>query len=176
MAKIVLYMMITVDGFIAGPDDDFSDFEPTAEEHRFANKLFASFDGVVFGRTTYEGFTSYWDAIDLTPVAGRVTEVEFATVFRKLKRVVVSRTMTQVADNTVLVNTDLANRIRTIKSEAKRGYLLVCGPELLAALMADGLVDELMLLGMPKVLGRGKALFGQVQIKPKLKLLSLQRF
>ena len=176
MRKIVLYMMITIDGFISGPDEGVEYFEPTVEEHLFANKAFASVDGVVFGRTIYQGFISYWDTLDLTLEVGREAEIEFAKIFRKLHRVVVSRTLTQIGEHTDLIKDNLADRIGLIKQQVGRDYLLVCGPELLATLMADKLVDELMLLVMPKVLGRGKALFGQMQVKPKLNLLSLKRF
>ena len=65
MRKIILYMFMTLDGFVAGPNDEFDEFEPSQEEHRFANELFGAMDGVIFGRRTYEGFVEYSDSLDL---------------------------------------------------------------------------------------------------------------
>lgn len=176
MQKLTLYMQPTIDGFISGPNGEFDDFEPAPDTHQFANDLFSSVDGVIFGRTTYEGFTGYWDTIDLTPTEGRELEVEFAKIFRSLKRVVFSRTLTEVAANTTLICDNPFEQLTAIKQQPGRGYLLVCGPELLSTLISHNLVDEIKLSVMPKVIGRGKALFGQIQTKPKLKLLSLQKF
>jgi hypothetical protein len=52
MRKIVLYMFTTIDGFIAGPNGEFDDYEPSVEESKFANAFFSSADGILFGRIT----------------------------------------------------------------------------------------------------------------------------
>jgi dihydrofolate reductase len=96
MRKIVLYMFTTLDGFIAGPNGEFDDYEPSVEEARFANAFFSSADGILFGRITYEGFVSYWDSLDLSDESISTTDIEFAKIFRKLTRVVISRTLDTV--------------------------------------------------------------------------------
>jgi dihydrofolate reductase len=47
----------------------------------FANELFGSTDGILFGRKTYEGFVSYWDALDPADASIRKADVEFARIF-----------------------------------------------------------------------------------------------
>ncbi|CAN5867563.1 dihydrofolate reductase family protein [soil metagenome] len=176
MRKIILYMFTTLDGFIAGPNGEFDDYEPSAEEHQFANELFSKADGLLFGRETYEGFVAYWDALDLNDSSIPAVELEFAKLFRKMTRVVFSRTLKHVPDNTILIQDNLAEAVAKVKQEPGSNLLLICGPELLATLIQLGLVDECQLLIKPTVLGQGKALFGDIQGKLRLKLLATRMF
>lgn len=176
MRKIVLYMSMSLDGFIAGEEGAPSAFEPSHEEHRAANDLFSTAGGVLFGRITYEGFASYWDALD--PASGDFpdVEIEFARIFRQLRRFVFSRTLEAVDDKAVLIRDPIASRITALKQQPGGDLLLVCGPELLAALTALGLVDECLIVTHPVVLARGKALFGGLQQALVLRLLSTTPF
>lgn len=176
MRKIVLYMFTTLDGFIAGPNGEFDDYEPSAEESKFANEFFGSAEGLLFGRMTYEGFVSYWDLLDLTDESVSETDIEFARIFRKMTRVVVSRTLDNVGANTILIKDNIAAEILRLKQQPGRYLVLICGPELLSTLVESGLVDEYRLLVKPRVLGRGKALFGALTNKLHLKLLSTKVF
>lgn len=161
MAKLIVYMFTSVDGFIAGPNGEFDPYEPSAEEMDFANELFGASSGVVFGRKTYEGFHEYWDALDANTASER--DAKFASIFRRQRRVVFSRTLTQLADPlATLVRDDIAARTHTLKNEASADLLLICGPELLGALVGHRLVDEVALLVKPRVLGRGTSLFRDV--------------
>lgn len=176
MRKVILYMFTTLDGFIAGPNGEFDEYEPSAEEHQFANELFCAADGILFGRITYAGFVDYWDALDLNDPAIPVVEREFATIFRKLTRVVFSRTLDQVPANTILIQENLVAEVAKVKQQPGRDLLLICGPELLATLVGLGLVDECCLLIKPTILGQGKALFGALGGKVPLKLLTSRVF
>jgi dihydrofolate reductase len=53
---------------------------------------------------------------------------------------------------------------------------LLCGPDLLATLIQDGLVDECQILVTPMALGQGLALFGKLQGKVDFNLLGTQTF
>ena len=176
MRKIILYMFTTLDGFIAGPNGEFDEYEPSAEEHQFANELFRSADGILFGRITYRGFVDYWDALDLTDPAIPAVERDFAEIFRKLTRVVFSQTLDQVPANTILIKADLADAVAKVKQASGRNLLLICGPELLATLVDLGLVDECCLLIKPTILGQGQALFGELGKKLHLNLLQTKVF
>ena len=169
-------MFTSLDGFIAGPDGEFDDYEPSVEEAQFANEFFGAADGILFGRITYEGFVSYWDTLDLNDGSIPQTDIEFAKIFRKMTRVVISRTLDKVEAHATLIKDSLAEEILRLK-QAHDGYLvLICGPELLSTLVGLGMVDEYRLLVKPRVFGRGKALFGNLTKKLQLKLLSTKVF
>jgi dihydrofolate reductase len=176
MRKLILYMYTTLDGFIAGPNGEFDDYEPSDEEMAFANEYFASFDGILFGRVIYEGFVEYWDTLDPNDPAVSPREAEFARIFRKMTRAVVSRTLDHVEGDAILIKDDIAGEVTRLKTEPGRDYLLICGPELVGTLLPLGLVDECRLLVKPTIQGRGMALFGEIQGKQALKLLSTRVF
>src|ERR671918_606685 len=61
MRRLVSYMFMSLDGFIADADGEL-DWVPIDDELMgFANEYFRSVDGIVFGRNTYRGFVEYWD-------------------------------------------------------------------------------------------------------------------
>ncbi len=173
-------MSTSLDGLIGGADGETTAENtidtPEQEDHRYANQLFAAADTVVFGRVTYEGFIGYWDTLDLSDASVPAIEVEFAQAFRRLNRVVFSRTLTQVPNNTLLINDDIATRVNKLKQQAGQDMLLVCGPELLASLAEQGLVDELRLIILPKALGKGQSLFGQLRQPMNLTLMTTRAF
>jgi dihydrofolate reductase len=173
--KLSLYMITTLDGLIAGDNGEFDDYEPSAEEMAFANQLFGAAGGIVFGRVIYEIF-AYWDTLDLADPTVSQADREFAANFRRLPRVVFSRTLNHVDDQAIVINDDIAAAITRLKQQPGGDLLLICGPELLATLVALGLVDEYRLLIRPTALGHGKALFGALPAKLQLKLAATRVF
>lgn len=173
-------MSTSLDGRIGGAEEEttaentIDALEP--EDHRYANQLFAAADTVVFGRVTYQGFIGYWDTLDLYDASVPAVEVEFAQAFRRLNRVVFSRSLTQVPANTLLINDDIPTQMGKLKQQAGQDILLVCGPELLATLSEQGLVDELLLIILPKAVGKGQSLFGQLRQPMKLTLMTTRAF
>jgi dihydrofolate reductase len=169
-------MFITLDGFIAGSNGEFDAFDPSEEELTVGNEFFRSVDGFLFGRVIYDGFVSYWDALDLTDGSLSPANREFAQFFRQTTRVVFSRTLQRVDANAILIKDDIAAAVAKLKQQPGRDLALLCGPALLATLVGLGLIDEYRLMVLPTALGRGKALFGGLQEGLKLKLLSTQVF
>jgi dihydrofolate reductase len=176
MRNVVLYMFTTLDGFIAGPNGEVLDYDPSDEEMAFANELFGSADGILFGGKTYEGFVSYWDALDPADASIRKADVEFARIFGNVTRVVFSRTLDRVGGDAILIKDNIAAEVSRLKRQPGRDLLLICGPELLSTLVGLGLVDEFRILVRPMVLGRGKALFGDIPERLRLKLVSTRVF
>lgn len=176
MRTLALYMFTSLDGFIAGPNGEFDDYEPSDEEHRFANEVFGGAAGIVFGRTIYEGFVEYWDSFDVTSATAPPLEAEFARVFRRLPRIVVSRTLKSVDPRGTLITDNVAGEVRHLKTSGDGYLMLVCGPELLGTLMAHHLVDEYRVIVKPTVQGHGKPLFGNVAEKQRLRLLATREF
>ena len=162
MGNVVLSMFITLDGFIAGPNDEFDAFDPSEEELMVGNEFFRSVDGFLFGRVMYEGFVSYWDALDPNDGSLSPANRAFAEIFRTKTRVVFSRTLMQVDANALLIKDNLAAEVSKLKHQPGRDLALVCGPALLATLVRLGLIDDYRLMVPTPMLldvkGTGKCL------------------
>lgn len=176
MGKLSLYMITSLDGFVADSDGQLNDYEPTDEEHSFANELFDSMYGVLFGRKTYQAFSDFWDSPMAIEPGSATVQIEFARIFARLKRVVVSRTLSHVDANARLIKSDLAKEVRQLKSSSGKDYVLVCGAELLATLINERLVDETLIMVRPIVMGRGTSLFGALSSSLQLQLLHTRTF
>lgn len=176
MRKLVSYMFISLDGFIADPKGGL-DWVPIDDElMEFANDYFGAADGIVFGRNVYEAFVSYWDGLDPTDAAVTARDVEFAEIFRKMTRIVVSRTLDEMDGNAILIKDDIAGRISALKEQPGRDLLLICGSELRSTLTRLGLVDRYRVLVAPVVLGDGQPHFSRAQEPLRLRLTGTKVF
>lgn len=176
MRKLILHMHTTLDGYIAGPNGEFDAFQPSDEELQFSNELFRSAGAMLFGRVVYQGFVSYWDALNPDDPDISKADSDFARIFRSLTRVVFSRTLERVERNTLLVKDDISAAVRRLKEQPGGELVLVCGPELLSTLLALEFVDELRIFVRPSIVGRGKHLFGALERSVQLKLISTRTF
>lgn len=176
-------MNTSLDGVIGGEDEESNTSEsqnntetPSDEDHKYANHLFDSVDTIVFGRTTYEGFTAYWDNVDVLDTSKPEVELEFARIFQQKSRVVFSKTLTEVPTNTLLISKDIKIQVEQLKRQEGKDMLLVCGSELFATLVNLNLVDELQLIISPKAYGKGQLLFGKLNRPLKMTLLNCKSF
>ena len=175
MRKLVYYTTITVDGNFSDADGDLEHFEPSEEEHQYANDLLRGADAVLFGRHMYE-VMSYWDGVDLSDASTPRVEAEFAAIYQTKPRFVFSRTLTSVDDKTVLLSRDIIGEVSRLKQQDGEYLMLGCGPELLALFLAHGIVDEIRLLVLPILLGPGIRLFTDLRELKSLRLISSTSF
>lgn len=176
MRRLVSYMFTSLDGFIADAGGGL-DWIPIDDElMRFANEYFGAADGIVFGRNVYEGFVSYWDALDPADTSVTELDVEFAEIFEKMTRIVVSRTIGDVGGDTVVIDDDLAGRISALKELPGRDLLLICGPVLRSTLARLGLIDRYRVLVVPVALGQGRRHFAAHEDPLRLRLAGTRAF
>jgi dihydrofolate reductase len=163
--KLTTITHVSVDGVmqgLGGADEDrrggferggwalplFSD-----EGATFVNQVFQRADAFLFGRRTYEIFAPYWGAMDRG--SGPI-----ADALNTMPKYVASTTLTdpQWADTTVLSG-DVAAAIGELKAKPG-GELQVHGSGALVRWLLDNhLVDEIILLTYPVVIGQGTRLF-----------------
>lgn len=150
MAKLVFGLNQSLDGYVdhqnLGPPN------PVLFRHFIGQVRNSS--GMVYGRRMYE-VMRYWDEDQSD--WGEL-EREYAMVWRKQPKWVVSRSLRSVGPNATLVPDDVEGVLRALKARLS-GELEVAGPELAASLAALGLIDEYQLYMIPVVLGRGKPFF-----------------
>lgn len=160
MRELTYYVAVSLDGRIAGPDDDFSAF-PVEGDHidmvvrEWRDTLPAPALhawGLTAERTRFDAVVMGWGAY----AAGLPHGVD--DPYPHLDQVVVSRAHADHAFPPAVRTTDDAvAEVRRLKQQPGAGIWL-CGGGLLAAALADE-IDRLVLKVNPVVLGRGPALF-----------------
>jgi dihydrofolate reductase len=160
MRRIVVTEFVTLDGVMEDPGGSEKmdgggwafRFERGPEGDAFKLDELMDAEGMLLGRTTYDGFAAVWPSIQ--------DEAGFADRMNSMPKYVVSSTLEDPSwNNTTVLGGDAVEAVRRLKAE-EGGNLLVAGScRLVQALLANDLVDDLRLMVYPVVLGRGKRLF-----------------
>lgn len=122
------------------------------------NQMGQPFD-LLLGRRTYEIFASYW------PLQGSEEPINQAR-----KYVVSSEAVQTDWEETIQIGGDAAAEIKKLKQQDGPMLQVHGSSNLIQALLANDLVDELWLKIFPVALGKGKRLFGEGTIPAAFKL------
>ena len=163
MGRIILQMMMTVDGYVAGPNDelDWIDNDPIMGEAHFA--LAEGADAAMIGHNVYQGMAAFWPQAAANPDAAN-NEAEFGKLMNEMRKIVISTKLEELSwDNCeqllVRDDDDLAGKVQEVK-DGTAGYLLLYGGVQTAqTLIERNLVDEYRLDVCPIALGAGKPIF-----------------
>jgi dihydrofolate reductase len=157
MRKILYALLVTLDGYIEGPNGDLSWSEPNEELHRHFNDLTRRTATSLYGRRLYENMAAFWPTAHTNPSATDY-EVEFAHLWQELPKVVFSKTLEKVEWNSTLMREVNPDEIARLKAQPGE-YMDLGGAELAAAFRRHDLIDEYRLYIHPLVLGEGKPMF-----------------
>jgi len=156
-------MMVTVDGFVAGPKDemDWIDNDPVMGEAH--SSLADGADAAVIGHGVYQGMAQYWPHVAANPDASN-NEAEFGKLMNDMHKIVVSTKpedlqWTNCEQLLVTGDRDLAQRFTDLKNEPGEYLLLYGGVRTAQTFIRHNLVDEYRLDVCPTALGAGKPLF-----------------
>jgi dihydrofolate reductase len=139
MATFVFGMNLSLDGYV-----DLTEMKTGPALFRHWTEHVRGLAGSVYGRRMYEAM-HYWDEDRPEWTAD---QREFATVWRKQPKWVVSRSLTSVGPNATLVSENIEATLRDLKARLD-GEVAVCGPELAQSATDWGLIDEYRLYFHP---------------------------
>ena len=172
MRKLVVSNMITLDGFLAGPNGEI-DWHTVGEDFNdFAAKQLDEMDAILFGRVTYELMASYWptpEALDTDPI--------IAKAMNGISKIVFSQTLDKaIWENSRLVKGSTADEVAKLKAQSGKDMVIFGSGGLVSALTKAGLIDEYRLFIAPVVLGEGLPMFRGIKSPVNLKLIRTQTF
>ncbi len=175
MRKIISFMHISLDGFVAGPKGEMDWIKVDEEIFDFVGKRISESDTALYGRVTYQMMEDYWPTAGDKPTATS-HDIEHSKWYAKARKVVLSRTMKNTDQtNTVIISDSLPDRINEIKQQSGSDILLFGSPTATHALIQLDLIDGFWLFVNPIILGRGIPLFTDIKDKIKLKLITPPR-
>lgn len=172
MRKIILFNMVSLDGFFEGPNREIDWHNVDEEFNKYSVDQTRSAGGLLFGRVTYELMAGYW----LTPEASG-NDPQVAEIMNTIPKIVFSRTLDQVNwNNTRLVREDAASEASKLKQETGKDLYIFGSLNLSEALIRHSLIDEFRIMVNPVVIGRGRSLFPGTQDRLGLELLGTRQF
>ena len=176
MRKIISFMHISLDGFVAGPSGEMNWIKIDDEIFGHVGKRISQTNAALYGRVTYELMESYWPTAADKPNASK-HDIEHSKWYAKAHKLVLSKTMKD-ADfpNTTIISDDLFDRINEIRKQSGPEILLFGSPAATHSLIQLNLIDGYWLFVNPIILGEGIPLFKHIKEKTKLNLLSTHQF
>lgn len=162
MRKLTGACFLSLDGVMqapGGPDEDpTSDFrfggwvQPhwTEAMGPFEDVIMGDYD-LLLGKRTYDIFSAYWPYNQDNPIGEK---------FQRINKYVVTHSDEPLEwDNSRKLDGSLAEAVGELKKTEGRDLLIQGSSTLYVPLLAAGLIDRLVLLTFPVLLGEGKRIF-----------------
>ena len=173
MGRLGYAINTSLDGFIEDVNGNFDWSVPDEELHEFYNDMMRPIGMQLLGRRMYETM-AVWET-DTSLAQESEVLADFADAWKDSDKVVYSTTLTgPVTTRTRIVPDFEAAEVRAWKA-ASPADLLVGGPELAAAALHAGVVDEIRLVLAPVSLGAGKPAL-PTDLRLNLELVEQRRF
>lgn len=172
MSKVIMFNLVTLDGYFEGPNHDISWHQVDDEFNQFAINQLNSAGGLIFGRVTYQLMAAYWP----TPLAVKNDPV-VAGKMNSMPKYVFSKTLETVDwTNSHLVKGDAVIELNKLKHQHDKDLFIFGSANLSSTFTKNGSIDEYRIFVNPIALGAGNPLFKQTGQMLKLKLLNTISF
>jgi dihydrofolate reductase len=168
MRKITAGLFMSLDGVIESPQEWHFPYW-SDEMGEVVGGQMAAADTMLLGRVTYEGFAAYWPTSTDDP--------QMAARMNSTPKLVASRTLDTVEwQNSTLIKGDVVEELKKIKQQPGKNLGMTGSVNLLRSLLRAGIVDELVILVHPIVVGKGQRLFEDTGEPVPLKLTDSKTF
>lgn len=171
MRKVILFMMVSVDGYFEGPNHDIGWHNVDAEFNEYAIEQTGKADTLLFGRVTYELMASYWPTDE-----AKKDDPIIANFMNTKPKIVFSKTLKKAEWENTTLKRNVEEEVKKLKEQPGGDIVIYGSNNLCVSLIQMGLLDEVRVIVNPVVLGSGTALFEGMKEKLNLKLLNTKIF
>lgn len=172
MRNVVLFMHISLDGFVAGPNGELNWISYDEELQKYAEGIVNTVGTPLYGRTTYQMMEAYWPTVLNNPAA-KPHEIAHARWIENVEKIVFSKSLEKVEwNNTKLIKGNIVEEVSKLKQQPGKDLVIFGSPGLARSFMEMNLIDQYQLTLNPVLLGRGIPIFENIKSRSDLKLLS----
>jgi len=171
MRKLKLHVARSVDGCIAGPNNEMNwiDFTWNEKLRQYEDSLHKPVDTIILGRKMTNEFISYWSNVMNKP---EDPEYTFAKKMMETPKIVFTKTLNKSEwPNTEIVTGDLKEEITKLKSQDGGDIIVYGGASFDSSLIKENLIDEFYLFINPVAIGNGKTIFKDLKEISKFNLI-----
>ena len=174
MRKIIVYNVISLDGYHTGLNNEVSVMFPMMGKvfDSYNAELLRTADVHLVGRVSFELFQSFWPQVAEDPTSDKWTpeQRELSEEGKSANTVVVSDTLIgNWPDIRIIRRADAYQQIAELKLRAGKDILITGSRTLWNDLLAHDLIDEIHLMVGNLLLGEGiPAFVGKPDVKPRL--------
>jgi len=174
LRKLRLQVQISVDGCIAGPNNEMNWLVWDDHYLKYINEITESVDTIIMGRKMVDGFIPYWIEVMNKP------DDPMNAIARKMvniPKVVFTKTLDKSEwKNTVVATGDLDDEIFKLKSQPGKDIIVYGGVSFDSSLIKENLIDEFYLFVNPLIMGNGKTIFKDLKEIQKFTLIESKTF
>lgn len=164
MRKIIVFNVISLDGFHTGPENEVSVMFPMMGGvfDLYTAELLRAVDTTIVGRVSFQLFNSFWPEVAADPDSPKWTDEqrELSKAGAKIPTIVVSDTLNgPLANVRIIRRADAHKQIAELKRKDGEDILITGSRTLWNDLLAHDLIDEVHLMIGNVVLGAGIPVF-----------------
>ena len=176
MRKLVSFMHVSLDGFVAGLNGEMNWIKVDAEIFDYVGQMIDQSEMAVYGRVTYQMMEAYWPTAGDKPNATK-HDKQHSAWYSRINKIIVSRSMEgQQVPKSQITGSDVENTIRKNKDQPGGLMVIFGSPSTTHYLTQHDLVDEFWLFVNPILLGEGIPMFKGISGRVNLKLADSKTF
>ena len=156
MSKTIVYISMTLDGFVAGKNDDLSWLMPYSTVDYGYNEFYSTIGAIILGKRTYDHIISNWD----WPYSNVPAFVLSDSPLKNIPK----------SAEIHAANGDIADVLHQAKSKTEKDIWIGGGAHVVQEFLNKGLADELIITVVPVLLGGGIRLLENIMSGVELKL------
>jgi dihydrofolate reductase len=180
--KLILSMDMSFDGIVVADTNEASEGADAADHNvddsdELWNQMFndlQSVDTILAGGGMNPLYFDHWRAQLNNPTADP-NEVKYARWAYQIPHIVFSKTQQKVDWPNSRIATDPEAEIARLKQQPGKDILTWGGATFANYLISKRLIDEYNIRVSPKIFGRGKALFNNIQYRSNLSLIDVRQ-
>lgn len=176
MRKIIVFNLLSLDGYFAGTDGNIDWHHVDDEFNDFAIEQTSQLGGLIFGMTTYKIFEDFWPKAVHDPKMSP-EDRKIAQIIDDIWKIVFSKSLKEVTwKNSKLYHEIDPKEVKKWKEDDGKDLAIFGSGTIVQQMTNLGLIDEYRFLINPVILGKGKPMFTNPDEMLKLDLRKTRTF